>query len=280
MKSLAEALTPKLATENPPDSEKEPSPESRPNPDQPQSEEPVPPVAQLKLLKQLQTEIREETERSDANKPQSDEATERRAAQVQQLADDQKQVSDATRQLLDRIPAEQPESPNTAPPPDEAAPRDGALSAMRRSTDGLARRDTGKPTQANQQQAVSQLDALLKIWQQRADRQQQLARTGQPAPMPNQKSDPNGDPNSTASDGNPGQSRGKENPQAQSSSDRDNTGADREALARRDRQLREAIWGHLPPALREKMLNLPHDNLLPKYADQIRRYYEALAEER
>ncbi len=279
LKSLAEALSLKLATENTADSEKEPSPDSRSNPDQPQSDVPVPPVAQLKLLRQLQAEIRDETEQADANKPQSNETTDHREAQVQQLTNDQKQVSDATRQLLDRIPAEQPESPDSTPP-DEATPRDGALSAMRRSADGLSRRDTGKPTQAHQQQAVSQLDTLLKLWQQRTDTQQHLARTGQPVPMPNQNGDPNGDPNSTASDGNPGQSRGKDNPQAQTSSDRDNTGADRETLARRDRQLREAIWGHLPPALREKMLNLPHDKLLPKYADHIRRYYEALAEER
>ena len=49
------------------------------------------------------------------------------------------------------------------------------------------------------------------------------------------------------------------------------------ALARR-RALIDEVWGHLPPAMRERLLNVGSDKLLPKYEDQIRRYYEALAE--
>jgi hypothetical protein len=49
------------------------------------------------------------------------------------------------------------------------------------------------------------------------------------------------------------------------------------ALARR-RALVDEIWGHLPPAMRERLLNVGSEKLLPKYEDQIRRYYEALAE--
>ena len=49
------------------------------------------------------------------------------------------------------------------------------------------------------------------------------------------------------------------------------------ALARR-RALIDEVWGHLPPVMRERLLNVGSDKLLPKYEDQIRRYYEALAE--
>lgn len=49
------------------------------------------------------------------------------------------------------------------------------------------------------------------------------------------------------------------------------------ALARR-RALIDEVWGHLPPAMRERLLNVGSEKLLPKYEDQIRRYYEALAE--
>ena len=49
------------------------------------------------------------------------------------------------------------------------------------------------------------------------------------------------------------------------------------ALARR-RALIDEVWGHRPPAMRERLLNVGSDKLLPKYEDQIRRYYEALAE--
>lgn len=49
------------------------------------------------------------------------------------------------------------------------------------------------------------------------------------------------------------------------------------ALARR-RALIDEVWGHLPPAMRERLLNVSTEKLLPKYEGLIRRYYEALAE--
>tara|TARA_R110002072_G_scaffold302100_1_gene484002 strand:- start:204167 stop:204988 length:822 start_codon:yes stop_codon:yes gene_type:complete len=49
------------------------------------------------------------------------------------------------------------------------------------------------------------------------------------------------------------------------------------ALARR-RALIDEVWGHLPPAMRERLLNVGSEKLLPKYESLIRRYYEALAE--
>lgn len=49
------------------------------------------------------------------------------------------------------------------------------------------------------------------------------------------------------------------------------------ALARR-RAMIDEVWGHLPPAMRERLLNVGSEKLLPKYEDLIRRYYEALAE--
>ncbi len=38
------------------------------------------------------------------------------------------------------------------------------------------------------------------------------------------------------------------------------------------------VWGHLPPSVRDKLLNLGSDKYLPKYEDLARRYFEALAE--
>jgi hypothetical protein len=49
------------------------------------------------------------------------------------------------------------------------------------------------------------------------------------------------------------------------------------AMARR-RALVDEVWGHLPPAMRERLLNVGSEKLLPKYEDLIRRYYESLAE--
>jgi hypothetical protein len=49
------------------------------------------------------------------------------------------------------------------------------------------------------------------------------------------------------------------------------------ALARR-RALINEVWGHLPPAMRERLLNVGSENLLPQYEELIRRYYESLAD--
>lgn len=49
------------------------------------------------------------------------------------------------------------------------------------------------------------------------------------------------------------------------------------ALARR-RALVDEVWGHLPPTMRERLLNIQGEKLLPEYEDLIRRYYESLAE--
>lgn len=51
-----------------------------------------------------------------------------------------------------------------------------------------------------------------------------------------------------------------------------------EAEAARQRQLVKDVWGHLPPALREELLNVYSEKYLPRYEDLVRRYYEALAE--
>lgn len=39
-------------------------------------------------------------------------------------------------------------------------------------------------------------------------------------------------------------------------------------------------WGHLPPAMRQQLLNIYTEKFLPQYEDQVRRYYEALAEKK
>lgn len=53
---------------------------------------------------------------------------------------------------------------------------------------------------------------------------------------------------------------------------------ERAATLARRRALVDEVWGHLPPAMRERLLNVGSEKLLPKYEELIRRYYEALAE--
>ena len=48
-------------------------------------------------------------------------------------------------------------------------------------------------------------------------------------------------------------------------------------LARR-RALINEFWGHLRPSVREKLLNVGSDKMLPHYEELIRRYYESLTD--
>ena len=277
LQSLANALAPPASPDEPPkEGIAQQPPEGQPQNVEP--DEPVPPVAQLKLLRELQSDIGDRTRSAEARAPKtppSDDESKDREAKVRQLAVDQQSVREATTRLLERVPLAEPMNDPPATAPDETEPRERALSAMQQAFDKLRVAETGKPTQSAQQVAVESLDKLLKSWQQRAAQQRSLARSGQPGPMPDKT--PN--ENSSTTDGTGGKPTGRDSAQARNSSDREQTGSDALADLRRQRQLREAVWGHLPPALREKMLNLPHDKTLPKYSEHIRRYYESLAEQ-
>lgn len=272
LQSLANALTstPMPSEKTPPqDQEQNVTGERREAP-----QDPVPPVAQLQLLRQLQSELRDATQAADKLNGESPEELKRRTAIVEQLAREQSEVELATQQLLDRFPPPEPTTPPENAAEDETVPRAKSLRAMHDAQQQLAARETSDKTQNRQQVAIEQLKALESLWQQRAQKQQGMSRA---TPSPSQK--PEDKDSQTTDEGSGGKARGRDKPLARDSSQRENTGADREAALGRERQLREAIWGHLPPALREKMLNLPHDKTLPKYSEHIRRYYEALAEQ-
>ncbi|MCA9003808.1 MAG: hypothetical protein KDA70_00945 [Planctomycetaceae bacterium] len=67
---------------------------------------------------------------------------------------------------------------------------------------------------------------------------------------------------------------------ARQSTDRQNEGqATSGNLSDKNNYAKDA-WGHLPPAMRQQLLNIYTEKFLPQYEDQVRRYYEALAEKK
>lgn len=65
-------------------------------------------------------------------------------------------------------------------------------------------------------------------------------------------------------------SRNSDNQQRQTRS------AEEEAARQR---MAKDVWGHLPAALRQELLNVYSEKYLPKYDEMVRKYYEALAEQ-
>lgn len=68
-----------------------------------------------------------------------------------------------------------------------------------------------------------------------------------------------------------------ENANAAESESTDRRRAQHAAELRRQAKLQADIWGHLPPAVREQLLNSYRERTLPQYEDLVRSYYEALA---
>ena len=146
-------------------------------------------------------------------------------------------------------------------------------------------RKIGDGTRTRQQNAVRQLgelitmieDLQMKMQQQQRPQPQSSPREPNPGcqppkpqqPMPNQKPQP-------GEQQNPGLRR-PDGPAKQSVEGADPVAAKKAEMLRQQQMLKD-VWGHLPPTLRDELLNVSGDQYLPKYADQVQRYYEVLAE--
>ena len=49
--------------------------------------------------------------------------------------------------------------------------------------------------------------------------------------------------------------------------------------AARKKKMEIDVWGHLPPHLREELLNKYGEQMLPKYQNLVKQFYEALSEQ-
>lgn len=175
---------------------------------------------------------------------------------------------------------------------DQAAPAvdpqalERLLSGLRTAEQRLAEGETGTATRTAQSDVIAELDRLIEEAKKSdsggdsetgADSgspQQQPGATGSPEPTPQDAGQPAGASGLPA--GAPNRNReGK----AEESSDRlrdDHDPTGRLGGLRSD-LVRDA-WGHLPPRLREQLLNAGPDKYLPQYDSLVRRYFESLAQ--
>jgi hypothetical protein len=148
--------------------------------------------------------------------------------------------------------------------------------------DRLADQEIGAETQALQKHVVDDLEALIDLLKKSpppssggsssdsAESSQQRDRERNSAADSESKS--------TGKSKSQGTGEGRDRQQAQDSEERE--GKSRDARQRLDRKLRleNDIWGHLPPALREQLLNTYGERMLPQYEEFVRKFYEALSE--
>ena len=200
--------------------------------------------------------------------------------------------------LLDKLSKELlkeiDDNPGQPQPEQKEDKFDRVAKGMRSASEKLDGKQTGDETTNLQEQVIRDLDELIKQLQNPppnsggggggggrssksgggGDRRQQQAggRGG--------KGQPQGGTPKQQAQGNGSEQGGKDRKDAEGSEER--TDAERKAAAEaaRKKKLEIDVWGHLPPHLRDQLLNTYGERMLPKYEQLVKQFYEALSEQK
>lgn len=155
-------------------------------------------------------------------------------------------------------------------------PIEPIIEEMKRAGTLIKNQQTGQETQKLQKQVVQNLDELIRLLESAPKSSSQRPSQNNEPPQPND------DQNSQQQKGGAGQQNAQQASQgpARQSSERKEDGlVTSGSLPESNAYIKDA-WGHLPPAMRQQLLNIYTEKFLPQYEDQVRRYYEALAEKK
>jgi len=75
------------------------------------------------------------------------------------------------------------------------------------------------------------------------------------------------------------QGGGQDKKVAEGSEERSDSERKASEEAARKKKLEMDVWGHLPPHLRDQLLNTYGERMLPKYSQMVKQFYEALSEQ-
>lgn len=153
-------------------------------------------------------------------------------------------------------------------------PLQQAIEEMRKAQQRIGKRDTGEETRKLQENVVSNLQMLIEKIKQQS---QSSPSSSGGSPMPS-------DDESNQQNSQPPEPKPADNGQTRDDKSEESTDEPRDAENRKigrltPGQMDKEVWGHLPPKLRQQLLNAWADKYLPKYDDLVRRYFESLAEE-
>lgn len=183
---------------------------------------------------------------------------------------------------------------------------DKVAAEMRRVQDELKGQKTGKSTQDSQQKILDILDELLKTPPQQnpppsssggggggGGGSSSSGRSQSQGGGSNSRNNSGGANQQQGGAGNSGQKPegegagqsqtkpsgpGKDRQNAEDSEERNGAKRDKVDPATRRKRLEVDIWGHLPDKLREQLLNSYGERMLPQYEEQVRRFYDLLAD--
>ncbi len=135
--------------------------------------------------------------------------------------------------------------------------------------------DTGTGTRQIQAKVVSDIQKLIDAAKQKSPNSNPQQNSGSP-----QQSGSQSQSQSQQSPGQPGTNPGSKPAGTGQPGRKSGVGkplpSEKNAATRQPRPLFREVWGHLPPALRERSPSDFHEVTLPAYDDLVRRYFEAL----
>jgi hypothetical protein len=153
-------------------------------------------------------------------------------------------------------------------------PVEPIIEEMRRAGKLIENQQTGQETQKLQQQVVHNLEDLIRLIETAPKNSRRQLR-----PNNDQKSrDGKKSRQQKTGAGQKNVPQPSQGPARQSSERKEEGQVTAGSLSNRNDYIKDA-WGHLPPAMRQQLLNIYTEKFLPQYDNQVRRYYEALAEQ-
>jgi len=170
---------------------------------------------------------------------------------------------------------------------DASKPLNRVVGNMQAIQDFVNKRELGPETQKLQAQVIDDLDKLINQLNKQSssnnNSDQPPSQQKQPGKPPSKSTEAPPKQKKQSQQSQPGLTEGK---RKKDSSAADSTGKTERGeltsgeLARRQTLLKE-VWGHLPPNVRQKILNdIYNEKYLPKYSELVRKYFEALAEKK
>ncbi len=167
---------------------------------------------------------------------------------------------------------------------------ESAIRGMRDAQLKLEATDAGRPTVDLQQKVIDDLDKLIEAIQQQNSSSSSSSSSSSRAMKhmreQQRKAQQKKKPAGGASEPKPAGAKtqdqagkeGQDKPEPQDSDEQARQARRKQEEEERRRKLSQDIWGHLPPNVRDALLNVYNERFLPKYEDVVRKYYDSLAE--
>ena len=156
----------------------------------------------------------------------------------------------------------------------DSSPIQPVIDGMKGAGDRLKHGDTGPGTRAIQEKAVSDLQKLIDAAKSKSKSGNPSSKQGSRKESGTQNGEKSQEGPAAAKSGKPEGANGR--PGRPTKGGKQPVSVQKSTAGNPQRPLLREVWGHLPPAMRERVVSDFQETVLPAYDDLVRRYFEAL----